>query len=332
MIQDIPYSGTGHLAPPYHGWKPGDNPRVCWQATSARDNQLPFNDIGDAIRLHRLPGNRLKTGLRLFAKAVRHPGRAALRLLLRARLARPGYLAERARLLTWVSERFGVDAAALHAEYLASDFRRTYLGRRRELPGRAGPQRLGTSGDLSLEALYLVVRAARPRVIVETGVLYGASSAHLLAALARNREGALYSIDLPHEPHEPPHDFLVPGQLCENWTLVVGDSRRELPALLDRLSTIDLFHHDSLHTFEHMTWEYETALPHLTPHGVLSSHDVRVAHSVREIFRPNAFPTFCEHHGLAWSTFANCGFALPDGSAVKVGHSPGSSHPFAQPA
>lgn len=282
--------------------------------------------------MHRLPGSRLKTGLRLFAKAVRHPGRAALRLLLRLRLARPGYVMERARLLTWVSEWFGVDAAALHAEYLASDFRRTYLGRRRELSRFTGPQRLGTSGDLSLEALYLVVRAARPRVVVETGVLYGASSAHILAALAQNGEGVLYSIDLPHEPDEPPHDFLVPDQLCGHWTLVVGDSRRELPTLLDRLSTIDLFHHDSLHTFEHMTWEYQTAVPHLTPHGVLSSHDVRVAHSVREIFRRNAFPTFCEHRGLAWSTFANCGFALPDVLALKVGRSPGAGHPLAQPA
>jgi predicted O-methyltransferase YrrM len=219
---------------------------------------------------------------------------------------------DRARLLSWLSEQFGVDAAALHAEYLASDFRHRFSARRRELWEFAGPQRLGTSDALSHEALYLVVRAMRPRVVVETGVLYGAASAHILAALARNGEGELYSIDLPHEPHEPPHGFLVPDELGGRWTLVVGDSRRELPTLLDRLSAIDLFHHDSLHTFQHMTWEYQTVLPHLTPHGVLSSHDVRIAHSVREIFRGNAFPTFCEAHGLRWWTFHNSGLALRD--------------------
>lgn len=283
-----------------------------------RDKLPQWNGHDDAT----LPGgrarNRPMAAIRLFTKAVRHPGRAVLRLLLRARLARTGMPMDRARLLSWVSEQFGVDAAALHAEYLASDFRRSFSARRRELWEFPGPQRLGTSDALSQEALYLVVRAMRPRVIVETGVLYGAASAHILAALARNGAGELYSIDLPHEPHEPPHGFLVPDELGGRWTLVVGDSRRELPALLDRLSAIDLFHHDSLHTFQHMTWEYQTAFPHLTPHGVLSSHDVRIAHSVREIFRRNAFQTFCERQGLRWNTFHNSGLALPHlGSAVK---------------
>lgn len=280
-------------------------------------NAPRWNRLSDTTPLGGRAWNRTRAASRLLAKALRHPGRALLRLLLRARLARPGAEADRGRLLAWISERFGVDAAALRAEHLDSDFRRDYAARRRELSEFTGPQRLGTSGDLSLEALYLLVRAARPRVVVETGVLYGASSAFILAALDRNGEGELFSIDLPHEPHEPPHDFLVPNELRRRWTLVVGDSRRELPALLDRLTSIDLFHHDSLHTFEHMTWEYHTALPHLTPRGLLASHDVRIAHSVREIFRRNAFPTFCDHHGLSWGTFQNSGFAFPNESGGR---------------
>jgi predicted O-methyltransferase YrrM len=268
-----------------------------------------------SLSLEERARRRIHAAAILIGKAVRHPGRAVLRLLLRARLARAGAKVDRLRLLTWVSDHFGVDAGALAAEYIASDFRRKYAIRRRELSEFAGPQRLGTSGDLSLEALYLVVRAARPRVVVETGVLYGASSAHILAALDRNGEGELFSVDLPHEPQEPPHHFLVPDELRRRWNLVIGDSRRELPALLDRLSSIDLFHHDSLHTFRHMTWEYQTALPHLSSHGILSSHDVRIAHSVREIFSQNAFQSFCECHRLPWWMFQNSGFALPDVSA-----------------
>ncbi|MBA3658567.1 MAG: class I SAM-dependent methyltransferase [Gemmatimonadales bacterium] len=214
------------------------------------------------------------------------------------------------RLVSWVSERFGVDAAALQAEYRDSDFCREYASGRRKLWEFTGPQRLGTSDALSHEALYLVVRATRPRVVVETGVLYGSASAHILAALARNGEGELFSIDLPRDPQEPAHDFLVPAELRKRWTFVEGDSRRELPALLERQSEIDLFHHDSLHTSQHMTWEFQTAFRRLGPQGVLSSHDVRIAHSVREIFRPNAFQTFCERHGLRWRTFHNSGLAL----------------------
>jgi predicted O-methyltransferase YrrM len=256
------------------------------------------------------PARKVASSLRLIGKGIRHPGRAALRLLLLARLARPGGQVDRARLLAWVSKQFGADAAALTAEYRRSDFRRWFAARRRALGEFPGPQRLGTSGDLSLEALYLVVRAARPRVVVETGVLYGASSAHILAALACNGQGELYSIDLPHHRREPPHDFLVPQELGGRWTLTLGDSRRELRALLRRLSAIDLFYHDSSHTFQHMTWEYRTALPHLAPQGILSSHDVRIAHSLRRVFGRNAFPTFCDRHRLRWWTFQNSGFAL----------------------
>ena len=246
---------------------------------------------------------------RLLGKVARHPSRALLRLLLRARLARESMPDIRARLLAWIAARFDVDAVALHAEYLASDFRREFAARRRALWAFEGPQRLGTSDALSHEALYLVARAAKPRVVIETGVLYGAASAHILAALARNGSGELHSVDLPHEPGEPPHGFLVPEELCSRWRLIVGDSRRELPALLDRVPTVDLFHHDSLHTSEHMTWEFETVRPRLSDNGVVSSHDVRIAHSLREIFRPNAFQTFCERRGLRWDTFYNSGLA-----------------------
>ncbi len=281
-----------------------------------RDKPSPGNGSDDA-----LPGGRAHNGpmaaFRLLAKAIRNPSRAVLRLLLRARLARTGVPLDRARLLRWVSEQFGVDAVALHNEYLASDFRRSYVARRQALWEFPGPQRLGTSDPLSHEALYIVVRATRPRVVVETGVLYGASSAHILAALARNGEGELYSIDLPQQPGEPPHGFLVPDELGGRWTLVVGDSRRELPPLLDRLSAIDLFHHDSTHTFQHMTWEFQTVLSHLTRHGVLSSHDVRIAHSMREIFRRNAFQAFCERQGLRWETFHNTGLAIIQ-AAIRV--------------
>ena len=253
---------------------------------------------------------RVIPGLHLITKAFRHPDRAILGLLLRARLARPGSQVEHARFLGWVSEQFAVDAAALHAEYVSSDFRREYTSRREELRRYVGPQRLGSSGGFTLEALYLIVRAARPRVVVETGVLYGASSAHILAALARNGEGELHSLDLPHQPREPRHDFLVPQDLRGRWTLLIGDARDLLRPLLARLPALDLFYHDSLHTFEHMTWEYSTAFTHLSPGGVLASHDVRTISSLREIFRRNAFPTFCEQHGLVWRTFMNSGFAL----------------------
>jgi predicted O-methyltransferase YrrM len=277
------------------------------------DEYSPFGNIGN-VELAALVGWSwpVRSYVRLVSKAVTHPDRALLRLLLHARLASRNAKTDHARFLAWLAGEFNVDAAALDAEYHNSMFHRSYLARLHGLHDRVAPLRSGTSGLWTLKALYLLVRAARPRLVVESGVLYGASSAHILAALAANGEGELHSIDLAHDETEPPGDFLVPDGLRDRWHLIVGDSRSELPALLEELGTIDCFHHDSLHTFEHMTWEYQTALPHLAAGGVLSSHDVLVAHSMRRIFQRNAFPVFCDRHGLRWSTFQNSGFALVD--------------------
>jgi predicted O-methyltransferase YrrM len=246
----------------------------------------------------------------MLAKAMRHPSRAVMRLVLRARLAGTRIEEERARFLTFVSQRFGVDGRALAAEYARSDFLGWFRERRAALQRFAGPIRLGTTGGFGCEALYLLVRAARPRVVVDTGVLYGASSAHILAALARNGTGRLYSIDIGRDPREPPHEFFVPTDLQPQWELIIGDSRRELPRLLSRFPAIDMFHHDSLHTFEHMTWEFETAFPRLSPAGVLSSDDVLNPSSLLRIFRQNAFPAFCERRQASYATFHNLGVAL----------------------
>jgi len=250
-----------------------------------------------------------RSRLRLIAKVARHPGRALLRLVLWARLARLDPEQDRRRFLGWLSGELGVDAERLLTEYRSSAFRREYLARLAELRSTAESRRLGTSDAWCLEALYLLVRALRPRVVVETGVLYGASSAHILAALEANGTGELYSVDLPRDPSEPAPGYLIPPHLRGRWTLVEGDSRRELPGLLERLGGIDCFHHDSLHTREHMTWEYATALPRMRPGGVLATHDVLAPDGVRGIFRRNAFPDFCDRRGLRFATFQNSGFA-----------------------
>jgi predicted O-methyltransferase YrrM len=244
-------------------------------------------------------------------KAIRNPRRAVLRLALKARLRRKRVKEERRRLVGLLSRRLEVDAAGLLREYRQSDFYEWFRERRAALDRFAGPYRFGTTGEFGCEALYLLVRATRPRLVVDTGVLYGASSAHILAALAHNGHGELHSIDMGREPGEPPHDFFIPAELQSRWELIIGNSLRELPRLLRRCGSIDLFHHDSLHTWKHMTWEYETALPFLSGNGVLSSDDVLASSSVAGIFRQNAFPAFCRRRRLPFATFYNLGVAFP---------------------
>ncbi len=127
--------------------------------------------------------------------------------------------------------------------------------------------------------LYAAIRILKPEVVVETGVGSGVSSTFYLSAMQRNETGRLYSIDLPLEnegllPKEKQTGWLVTERPRENWELILGDAKKELPALLERLETIDVFYHDSDHSYEHMTWEFNLAYPRIRPGGLLLSDDV----------------------------------------------------------
>jgi hypothetical protein len=104
---------------------------------------------------------------------------------------------------------------------------------------------------------YVLVRAVRPAVVVETGVWQGLSSWTLLAALDANGSGELVSIDFP--PLDPAQQVevghLVPDELRGRWTPEIGPSRQLLPQVVTRVGTVGVFIHDSEHTTANMTLE-----------------------------------------------------------------------------
>ncbi len=141
--------------------------------------------------------------------------------------------------------------------------------------------------------LYCLVREHRPRVLVETGVCNGISTALILLALERNGDGRLYSVDLPeYTATEYPPDlfwegkkgaavpkgrqpgWVIPDRLRERWELTIGKSQEVLPGLLEHLGEIDFFLHDSEHSYECMSFEYRVAHEHLRQGGILASDDV----------------------------------------------------------
>jgi len=130
----------------------------------------------------------------------------------------------------------------------------------------------------------VATRLLKPSVVVETGCATGWVSALLLLALHHNHHGHLYSIDLPPVagtlsmdwtmPDGLEAGFLVPPQLRDRWTFIRGDVRVELIPLLEKLGHVDLFFHDSDHTYVHMMWEYTSVWPYLSTGGVLVSDDI----------------------------------------------------------
>ncbi len=121
--------------------------------------------------------------------------------------------------------------------------------------------------------LYAITRSVLPKIVVETEVLYGHSSAAILAALQDNGAGRLISIDLPAEEHrtvmagrryvqvgiasdDVSIGSAVPTSLRPRWTLQFGNALDVLPKILDEVKPITMFIHDSLHTYDHMTAEF----------------------------------------------------------------------------
>lgn len=151
---------------------------------------------------------------------------------------------------------------------------------------------------------YAACKALRPTTVVETGVAYGVSSAYILQALSENGQGKLESVDLPPLGRDAAEHvgFLVSSELRSRWKLHRGTVRKLLPGILRELWPIDIFIHDSLHTYAHMKWEFHAALSGLRPGGVLIADDIEGNRAFEEIFEdPRAAAWFAvrEHNKQA---------------------------------
>jgi predicted O-methyltransferase YrrM len=176
--------------------------------------------------------------------------------------------------------------------------------------------------------LYYCTRLQRPRVAVESGVFDGISSAFILKALRDNDRGRLCSIDLPADqkvrastdkmafgalPSGREPGWVIPEELHERWSLRKGSSRHLLRGWLGELGTIDLFYHDSLHSYSHMMWEFLTTWPALAEGGILLSDDV---------FYSGAFWVFGRRVGARTKVAQGMGLArkpAPIGDPAEVG-------------
>ena len=134
---------------------------------------------------------------------------------------------------------------------------------------------LHNGGSLLARLSYAIARVLRPQTIIESGVCYGVTSAHLLEALHVNAAGHLHSIDLPPlgKNADAYVGTLVPSELRTRWTLHRGTTKRRLRPLLDSLPALDLFLHDSLHTYQNMRMEFSCVWPKLRSGGVIIADD-----------------------------------------------------------
>lgn len=139
--------------------------------------------------------------------------------------------------------------------------------------------------------LYTLCKILKPEIVVETGVAYGLSSSYVLQALKENNKGTLYSIDSTFRPWESEKMIgsAIPSELKNRWKFINGVATDKLKDLLKSLQQIDIFIHDSLHTYTNMMSEFNIAWPFVKNNGFLISDDVGTN---------NAFYDFCIKNSL----------------------------------
>lgn len=160
--------------------------------------------------------------------------------------------------------------------------------------------------------LYWLVRKLDPKTIVQTGVCNGLSSAFMMLALVKNgTQGSLHVIDMPpvFDPKDPgwtipgkvygvvipegkTSGWIVPDAYSDRFEVWNGDAKVLLPKMIDKVPTIDLFYHDSDHTYNHMMFEFNQAKRKLRQGGLIVGDDVSWNASVWDFADQYSVPSY----------------------------------------
>jgi predicted O-methyltransferase YrrM len=135
---------------------------------------------------------------------------------------------------------------------------------------------VGVMGALDCATLYALTRWLRPFIVIESGGFIGMSSAFILKALADEKlsTSKLYSLELSEDCEQ---GALIPAELLSSGGFVPMRGRVEDFLKREQLPrSIDMFLHDSSHSYRHMLWEFRHFWPRLRDGGLLVSHDVQM--------------------------------------------------------
>ncbi len=246
-------------------------------APGAPGPTLPESEVtaaGDAVPAYLARAARLPS---LLSPAARKAIRQRMLLLRQAALDRIATLAGAS----------AADMSRYRRDLRASDLPDTLLERG---AGMAFTHEL-PQGAL----LYLLIRAARPATVLETGVRPGYSTAWILQGLSDNRVGALTSLGpgpvagRSSGVHDVGVGQFVPPSLRSRWTLALGNTTDRLRELLGSAGPVDLFLYDNGPELARARFELRAAWETLTPRGILLAHHVDAN---------VAWAEFCEAQGL----------------------------------
>ena len=161
---------------------------------------------------------------------------------------------------------------------------------------------------------YAIIRAVKPRVVVETGVDKGLGACVLAAALLRNaqegQQGYYYGTDI-----NPAAGYLLGGPYARAGRILYGDSIESLERLEE---TIDVFINDSDHSAAYEAAEYRTVQPKLSKTALLIGDNAHTTDKLLEfaLETGRTFLFFKEQPAGHWYPGAGIGVAFRRADAI----------------
>ena len=137
------------------------------------------------------------------------------------------------------------------------------------------------SNPRTLDLLRESIKILRPNCVVETGVANGVSTRLILQSFREFElsNSKLYSFDID------PKVFSLELEGNSQFNKQIIDSPSSFLSAFQKIGNIDLFYHDSDHSYENQLIEYNAAWDALSDNGLLISDDVNWS---------NAFLDFCK--------------------------------------
>jgi len=153
--------------------------------------------------------------------------------------------------------------------------------------------------------LYLLIRGLRPGLVLETGTFKGYSTAEIARALELNASGHLVTVDIASSTGE-----MVPPRLQPYVTFHRSEPSETFAAKLPAGQRLDLFFHDSLHTFMNTLGELVWFADRYAPGAVIVCHDAKMDY-VDNFGVGKAVRRFASALGLSYRILdTTCGLAV----------------------
>jgi len=143
------------------------------------------------------------------------------------------------------------------------------------------PQNFSIDYD-EAKILYMLTLYIKPKIFLETGVADGSSSFFILSALKKNSFGKLISVDIKNDV-----GAIVPESLKSNLDLKIleEDLRNSFKNFVLSIPKIDIFLHDSDHSYSWQSFEYKMVFNKINKNGLLVSDDIDNSYAFIDFYR-----------------------------------------------